>query len=509
MRFDMNSRSFTYRSGCLTLSMLITGCSLAPNYQSPSAKSLGIPPAYAPPVTKVDQSTLGRSSSATVEDDLATWWRTFNDPLLTGLVARAAASNLRIAGAAARLRQAREALIQAQSDRLPSLGGSAGLGQSFTYRRSSRKVLLGTNSSPESDVISGGSVSTGQLTVGVDASWQADLFDGLARSVEAASNDAEASAFNLEDVRTSIAAEVATNYIYVRLAQARLQIAHSSLSAQDDNLQLAKWRVQAGLVSSLDVEQARTQRAQTAAQIPAIETSYGQAVARLSTLTGQAPGALRLELQAPRTFPSGALMVPLGIPAETLRRRPDVRSAERQLAAATARVGVAKAALFPALAISGSISTNATGFGNLGNLLTGGLFANVAQAIFDGGRRNSQVRAARAGVDLAFANYKQIVLSGLEEVEDAVQTEHAATVRKAELTTSVNSAVAAAAYAQSQYRTGLIDALNLLQSESSLLAARDELALADADHSLALVQLYLALGGGWRPELIDTNERTR
>ena len=190
----------------------------------------------------------------------------------------------------------------------------------------------------------------------------------------------------------------------------------------------------------------------------------------------------------------------VGIPADTLRRRPDVRSAERRLAAATARIGVAKAALFPALSITGNINTNAATVGKLGDLLTGGLFAGITQTIFDAGRRGSQVRSARAGADLAFASYRETVLTGLEDVENAIQALEAAKARQAELVIALDAANNAAIYARSQYRSGLIDFLTLLQSEQSLLSARDQLAGARADQALALVQLYLALGGGWQPE---------
>jgi NodT family efflux transporter outer membrane factor (OMF) lipoprotein len=302
-------------------------------------------------------------------------------------------------------------------------------------------------------------------------------------------------------VRTSVAAEVATNYIDTRLAQARLEIARSTLSTQDENLQIAQWRVQAGLVSSLDVEQARAQRAQTASSIPLIESSYVQAVARLGTLTGQAPGALRAELEKVGPIPRGPANIATGIPADTLRRRPDVRSAERQLAAATARIGVAQASLFPALSISGNLSTEAATIGKLGSLVTGGLFAQLGQLIFDAGKRKSEVRSSRAAADVAFAAYKQTVLSGLEDVENSVQSLEAAKAREAQLAISLEASNNAAIYARSQYRSGLIDFLTLLQSEQALLSARDQLASAQADQSLALVHLYLALGGGWQPDL--------
>jgi NodT family efflux transporter outer membrane factor (OMF) lipoprotein len=488
------------RAAILAIALLLGGCAAGPDYHAPAPTALNVPADYAPPLT-------APAPAATVagQADLAAWWRRFDDPLLTDLIARATASNLQIAQSVARLAQAREALVQARGDLLPSLTGSAGATRNFTRGGSSSIIVGGGSDGTGGTVVTtGGSSGSTQLSLGLDASWQVDIFGGLTRSLQAARADEAAARFDLEGVRTSIAGEVATNYIDARLAQTRLEIARSTLRTQDDNLQIAGWRVQAGLVSSLDAEQARAQRAQTAATIPALETSYLQAVNRLGILTGQAPGALRTEMEAVQPIPHGPDAIAVGIPADTLRRRPDVRSAERQLAAATARIGVAKAALFPALAISGNINTSAATVGKLGDLLTGALFAGITQTIFDAGRRSSQIRSARAGADLAFAAYRETVLTGLEDVENAIQALDAARARQAELTIALDASNNAAIYARSQYRSGLIDFLTLLQSEQTLLSARDQLASARADQALALVQLYLALGGGWQPELMDS-----
>ncbi|WP_116090491.1 efflux transporter outer membrane subunit [Sphingomonas crusticola] len=475
---------------------LLAGCAAGPNYQVPDAPALGIPSAFSPPATARSTGTLAVSSA-----DLTTWWRQFDDPLLTDLIARATAGNLQIAQSVARLAQARESLVQARGSLLPSASGSAGATRNFTHGGSSSIVVGGGSGNGGTVITTGGSSGSTQLSLGLDASWQADIFGGLRRGLEAARADEAASRFDLEAVRTSIAGEVATNYIDARLAQARLNIALNTLRTQDDNLQIAGWRVQAGLVSSLDSEQARAQRAQTAASIPSLETSYVQAVSRLGVLTGQAPGALRAEMATAQPIPRGPEAIETGIPADTLRRRPDVRGAERALAAATARIGVAKASLFPALSISGNINTAAASVGKLGDLLTGGLFAGLTQVIFDGGRLSSQVRSARAGADLAFATYRQTVLNGLEDVENAIQALEAAKARQAELAIALDASNNAALYARSQYRAGLTDFVTLLQSEQTLLSARDQLAAAQADQALALVQLYLALGGGWQPDM--------
>ena len=477
--------------------LLLTGCAVGPDYHPSAPTALGVPPVYAPPVT-APAATVAAPAVA----DLSAWWRQFDDPMLGDLIARATASNLDIAQSVARLAQARESLVQARGNLLPTLSGSAGATRNFTHGGSSSIIVGGNNGSGGTVVTTSGNSGSTQLSLGLDASWQVDLFGGITRSLQAARADEAAARFDLEGVRTSVAGEVATNYIEARLAQTRLEIARGTLRTQDDNLQIAGWRVQAGLVSGLDAEQARAQRAQTAATIPSLETSYLQAVNRLGVLTGQAPGALRSEMEAIRPIPRGPDLIAVGIPADTLRNRPDVRGAERRLASATARIGVAKAALFPALSISGNINSEAATIGKLGDLLTGGLFAGLTQTIFDAGRNASQVRSARAGADLAFASYRQTILSGLEDVENAIQSLHAAKARQAELAIALDAASNAAVYSRSQYRSGLIDFLTLLQSEQALLSARDQLAAAQADQALALVQLYLALGGGWQPDAL-------
>jgi multidrug efflux system outer membrane protein len=219
-------------------------------------------------------------------------------------------------------------------------------------------------------------------------------------------------------------------------------------------------------------------------------------------LTGQAPSALRQTMEQVGPIPKGPDTVAVGIPADTLRQRPDVRAAERSLAAASAQIGVAQAQLYPDLSISGTLSTAASGIGGaagLGNAGTGSLFAGLTQTIFDAGRLHSQVRSAKAGADIAFATYKSTVLSGLEDVENAIQALKSAEQRQASLAIALDASNNAAVLARSQYRVGLTDFLTLLQSETTLLSARDSLASAQSDQALALVQLYLALGGGWQP----------
>jgi NodT family efflux transporter outer membrane factor (OMF) lipoprotein len=443
----------------------LAACTVGPDYRPPAPAALAVPDSY-----------VGPGAAPAAAADLSRWWERFDDPLLTRLVDEASAGNLDIQVASARLVQAREALVQARANQLPSAGASASVG---------RDIGAGNDRT--------------SFSLGGDASWQVDLFGGLRRGVEAAGADAQTAYFNREATRVAIAAEVASNYIDARLAQARLVIARDTLAIADDNLQIARWRVQAGLASSLDSEQARASRAQTAASIPNLETSYSSAAYRLAVLTGRAPGALLDTLAATQPIPRGPAQVAAGIPADTLRQRPDVRAAERGLASATARIGVAEAQLLPDLRLTGNIGTSAFSLGGLFDAITGGLLGSLGQTLFDGGALRSQVRSQRAAADAALATYRQSVLTALEDVENALAALDAARRREAEFTVALDAANNSAILARSQYRSGLIDFQSLNQTESQLLSARDGLANSQAAEASALVQLYQALGGGWTP----------
>lgn len=471
----------------LGAALALAACAAGPNYRAPETAKLGVPDAY----------YLGGNSSTgdgqLTDAGLASWWNRFDEPALDTLIGAAIANNPDIVQAQARLRQAREALIQSRADFFPQIGGSARAGRNY------RSGTNGFQTDANGNIISSNSGgSTNSYSVGADASWQIDLFGATRRSVEAAKADLAASGYSLANVRVTIISELVNNYVQARLAQQQIRIANETLKTQQDNYDITRWRVQAGLVSSLDMEQARGQLAQTTASIPALEKNYRAALNRIAVLTGQAPGEATRALETPEPIPQAPTAIATGIPADTLRQRPDVRSAERSLAAATARIGVAKASLFPALSISGNIGTTSTTLKSLGDIVTGGLFANIAQTIFDAGIRTSRIRAQRAATDQAFAAYKSAVLTALEDVENALQSESAARQRAAQFAIVYDAANNSAILARSQYRAGLTDFLTLLTAEQTLLSARNSLASAQSDEALAVVQLYSALGGGWQ-----------
>ena len=463
----------------------LAACTVGPDYHPAAPAALGVPDAYSLPA--------GQSAQ-----DLTRYWSSFNDPELTRLVEQARTANTDLAQAVGRLRQAREQLIQSRASLLPTVSGSAGYSRSENLRGGTTVI---TN--PGTGATTTISRSAGDnFSLGLDAQYQVGLFGEIRRTVEASRATNEASQFDYATVLVSVTSETARNYMIARGLQAQIANARASLGLQDDNLEIAGFRVQAGLVSSIDAEQARSQRAQTAATIPQLQQQYDAAVARLGVLTGQAPGALRTEMAPPKPIPTGPVPdaqngVDAGIPADVLRQRPDVRSAERNLAAATARIGVAKAQLFPALAITGNIDTNASALGSIARTITGGLFAGLTQAIFNGGRLRSQVRGAEAATDTAFAAYRGTVLSALEDVENALSAYRAAQERQRQFAIALDAAGNSALLSRNLYRNGLTDFTTLNTQELTLLNARNGLTQAQADRATALVALYAALGGGW------------
>ena len=459
---------------------------MGPDYRPQSAAELGVPEEWS-------------VAAAPEAEDLTAWWRKFNDPVLVQLVEQAADANLDIVQAVARLRQAREGLIASRSSLFPSISGSGGYSRTEPIKGGGTTVVLSDGTLSSAD-------GRGQdsFSLGLDASYQLDLFGGTRRGVQASRAEYEAAGFDYATTLLSVESEVARNYVLARAYQAQLENAKASLAIRDDNMEIAGFRVQGGLVSSLDAEEAKASRAQTAATIPQIEAQYNAAVSRIAVLTGRAPGALKPLLAKPEPIPAGPQDVAVGIPADVLRQRPDVRSAERGLAAATARIGVAKAQLFPALAISGSIDANAADIGNIFDTITGGLFAGISQAIFNAGELNAQIRSSRAAADGAFAAYKSTLLTALEDVENAIVALRAAQERERQFQIAYDAANNSAIMARSQYRTGLTDFSTLNTQETALISALDGLFQARSDKATALISLYVALGGGWDSSSMPT-----
>lgn len=448
--------------GCILPLVLLAGGCARPEVVPPQS-TIAVPPQWS------------ESDPAPLTVDLAQYWRLLDDPLITQLVETAMASNRDLAQGAARLDQSRAQLVQARSALLPGLTASGGANRD-----------LGDNAPDQFG-----------FSLGVDASWEADLFGQIGGTISAAEADLLAAGYSLADLQRLIAGQVAISAINARAISQQLEIARSTLAYQDNNLQIARWRNQAGLVSSLDVEQARAQRAQTAATIPALESSLAATANALSTLIGEPPGRVLAAFQAAAPIPAPAQLAGFAAPAEVLRRRPDVRGAEADLLAASARIGVARAQLYPLLRLSGSLGSSSLGISNLFDLISAGVVASVSQLIFDGGRTEAQIDSAEAGARSALAAWEQAMLGALEDVESAAVDQRSAGQRVVLNAEAVDAAGNSALLARSQYQAGLTDFQTLLSAESQLLSARNQLVSAQADRASAFVRLTQALGGGW------------
>ena len=432
-----------------------------------------------PPAMATIQSVPGTwvlAPPGEVDVPLDHYWTMLDDPLVTEFVTRAQTGNLDIAQAAARLRSARAGLRQAEAGFLPSASGSA---------------------SGQRDI--GDLARDGvQLSLGADVQWEVDLFGRIDASRDAARGDLQAAGYSLGDLQRVITGQVASQTIAARALAAQLAIARETLTVQDDNLQIARWRNQAGLVASLDVEQARTQRAQTAASIPQLESNLVAVANAISTLIGEPPGQVyRALTEAPRPVAAPPTRIAMTAPADTLRHRPDVSGAEARLAADLARIGVARAQLYPLARLSGTIGTGSTNVGDLFDVVTGNLFASLSQLIFDGGRVRGQIDSARASADGSLAAWRQSILTALEEVESAAVDLDTSDARVTALAEASEGAQNAAILARSQYEAGLIDFQTLLVTESQLLSTRTALVTAQGSRAQAFVALSRAMGGGW------------
>lgn len=453
------------RKLCQTLGLiaLAGGCAV-PGVVGPTRPSiLSVP----------EQWSMLTSAEAT---ELTAYWSALGDPLIDRFVGQAIAENRDLGRAAARLAQARAGVRASRANYRPRIGGTAG-------------VQRDIGEFAEDDL---------QFSVGADFQWEIDLFGQIGNDVAAARADLAAAGYGLADLQRLIAGQVAQTTISARALAVQLAIARDTLRVQDDNLQIAEWRLQAGLVSSLDVEQARAQRAQTAASIPALERDLAQAGNTISTLIGEAPGAVRRELAASAAaIPDPPADVGFEAPAAVLRQRPDVRQAEAALIASTARISVARAQLLPLVRLTGNIGSGSIGLGGLFDVITGGLFAGISQLIFDGGRTRAQIDGARAVAADALAAWEQTILQALEDVESADAALAAGRERVALFAVALEAADNAALLARSQYQAGLIDFQTLLTAENQLLSARNALAASEAERANAFVGLAQALGGGW------------
>jgi multidrug efflux system outer membrane protein len=443
-------------------------------------------PEHVPPDTTVSknwhtQLNGGLSTEQIDPGTLSSWWATLNDPELSGLIERAVKGNLNIKEARARIREARARRGLAGADLFPTLNATG----SATWSRTSENTGTGE--------------TRDFYEAGFDAGWELDLFGGKRRSIEAADADLQASQENLHDVLVSLTAEVAVNYVEVRTYQKRLSVTLANLKIQQETFSLTQARYQAGLDDELAVQQARSNLESTRSQIPSLRTGLEEAMNRIAVLLGEQPGALHRQLRNDKSVPGVPLKVAVGVPADALRRRPDVRKAERELAAQTARIGVATSDLYPKFTLSGSIGIEAL---SLDNIISAGsrtfsIGPRITWPIFNAGSIRANIEVQSAIQERAMIQYESAVLSALEEVENALAAYGEEQIRRTSLEEAADAAKQALDLAQYKYQTGLIDFITVLDAQRSLLNYEHQLAQSTGTITSNLVRLYKALGGGW------------
>ncbi len=421
---------------------------------------------------------------------LAQWWTTFDDPTLTGLVEEALHSNLDLHLATARLRQARAEHRVAAAAGVPAIDASA------AAQRSRAAAGSEDTRQPPGNA----------YQAGFDASWEIDLFGGVARSREAALAAVQSAEASLSDVQVSLAAEVAQTYINLRTQQQRLAIAGENLAAQRRTVELTRQRRESGFVSQLDVASAEAQTASTAAALPPLEASARQALHALSVLVGREPAALVESLSAPAAIPATPPAVPIGLPAGLLRRRPDIRAAEADIHAATARIGVAVADLYPRVTVGAGTGVHAVHPGDLVEPWSAfwSLGPSLSWRALDGGATRATIEVRKALEEQSVLSYRQAVLTALREVEDALVACTKEDQHRVGLEAAVAANREAVALASRLYDAGETGYLDVLSAQRSLYSAEDALVVSTGATATHLIALYKAAGGGWGADAQET-----
>lgn len=461
------------------VSAVISGCKVGPDYAPPMSST---PQGF----THVNETGFIKKSGVSQErTPEAAWWRTLGDESLNTLVDRAVQRNLDLRLAQSRVVEALAERGVIAADALPTVDANS----SFTRSRRSEKV----NTFPGSQVMN-------DFSAGFSANWEIDFWGRVARGVEAADADIESAVENRRDTMVTLLAEVARNYVELRGFQRRLEIARKNIKLQQDTLDLTQARFDAGLTSEVDVAQSKSLLASTQATIPTLDAGVQRSIHRISVLLGEQPTSLLEELSPAAAIPPVPSQVMIGVPSELLRRRPDVRRAERDLAAATARVGVATADLFPRFSLTGSFGFESKTVQSLAE--PGARFWSFGPAvrwpIFQGGRVRANIAVQNARVDQALTRYEQTVLNCFEDVENALTNYTREQARMASLQESFAANQRAFDLATQLYSNGLADFLRVLDSQRALFASED--ALIDSERAVTsnLVALYRALGGGWQ-----------
>lgn len=476
----------SYKNGIASVValLLLAGCSVGPDYQRPEISASA---------AWQEGQQKGVDGQAA---ELAHWWQEFNDPLLNSLVERAVKSNLDLRIAEARIRESRATLDVATAGYWPSLNSSG----SYTRNRASENAVGAPGQGAVVAPTGARQPAQDFFKTGFDSVWEIDVFGGTRRRVEAAQASVEASVEDRRDVLVTLLGDVAKNYIDLRGFQRRLDVAQANLKAQQESLDLTRVRFDAGLASDLEVAQSEGQVNGTAAQIPVLQSGLKQAAYRLDVLLGAQPGTLSAELAKELPVPALPPQAHVGLPVDLLRRRPDIRRAERQLAAATAQIGAATADLYPKFSLTGAIGLQSVSasdwfsapsrFWSIGPTIT--------WPVFDAGKIRANIEIRNAQQEQALRLYEKSVLSAFEDVENALVNYGNEQTRYRSLLDAVAANRRALQMADELYRQGLVAFLNVLDAQRTLYLSESDLAQSEAVMASNLVALYKALGGGWQ-----------
>jgi multidrug efflux system outer membrane protein len=413
--------------------------------------------------------------------DLSRWWNRFNDPVLTKVISSALQQNPGVASAVAAIRQARALRNVEAAGFFPSVNGSAG--------------TSATNTSQKDH----GNSYNNSFTAGLDASWEIDLFGKRRATVEAANATLGATEENLHSVQAALASEIAIAYTNLRSSEAALKVVQDSLKTREQTYELTSWRHQAGQVDDLEKQQALTSLEQAKASIPSLQQSAEQSRNLLAKLSGRPPGELDKLLSSSKGLPAPEQSLAIGIPADTLRQRPDLRLAGYQWYAAVATTKAAKAQRYPSLSLSGSLGLNTLTTSKIFNpeTSTAGIIASLTGPIFDAGRIRSTIEAQSAAEEQALQTYRSTVLTALSEVEDALIACRRTEERIVVLQRANTAAQDASSLANQSYEAGTIDFTTVLEAQRTLLDLQQTIIGVKAEKTTAYIQLYNALGGGW------------
>jgi NodT family efflux transporter outer membrane factor (OMF) lipoprotein len=459
----------------------LTGCTVGPDFQSPEMRE----------APRRSASDGGSVTSRTVEGAVdIVWWKSFRDVQLSSLVERLVAQNLDLETAAERVVQSVAQRQVAVSQGLPHIDGQS----SSTYDRQSPNGTLSLLTPAP-----GASSEYALFRDGLTSSWQLDLFGRVRRAVEAADAETLAAVENRHGVALAALAELAQSYMQLRGTQNRLEIAKRNLRLADENVELVNTRFGGGVATTLDLAQARAQRATIAATLPPLRIQEAELINAIGLLLGDAPRALETELHRSRMLPRVPRRVPVGLPGTLVRRRPDVREAEAHLHEATAQSGVAVANFYPDVTLNGAVSVESLRLSNLFSP-TSGAFAlgpSISIPIFEGGQLKGNLVLRESRQREAAIFFQKTALRAWKEVDDALTAYREAQRRHADIARSVTENQAALQAARQRYSEGAIDFLNVITTQAQLLQSENDLADSDTQIATNLVNLYRALGGGW------------